>query len=64
MVLLPVGAGYIEAQLGARGHGSDWLGYARAEAGWRPLKPLALFGFAEATTASGWAAGLGARLSW
>lgn len=36
----------------------------RVEAGWRPLPPLALFGFGQATSRLGLSAGAGVRVEW
>lgn len=50
---------YLEGQAGL----SSLAGpYARVEAGWRPIDPLALVGFAQWSRAES-VAGIGARLS-
>ena len=58
----PVRGGYAEAQAGV----STWAGpYLRAEAGYRPLANLGLFGFGQWQPVAGDAmAGLGARVTW
>lgn len=66
---LTPGTGFLEGTLGLRvAPGVPALGFARVEAGYRPWRPLALFGFVEATAGAGAnvgaTAGAGARLSW
>ena len=56
---LPVGRGYVEAQLGvAQAHGV----YAQVEAGYRLLDPLAVFGFGRWVPHGESMAGVGARV--
>lgn len=68
MSLLPRSAGYAEVNVGARGIGRDFAGFARGELGARVDERLAVFGFAEALLPSSltpeWQAGVGARLTW
>lgn len=64
---LPVGGGYVLAELGAAGKGlsGGWL--AQVEAGWHPLAPVDLFAFGRAWGQLGppeWQAGVGARVRW
>lgn len=66
---LEVGAGYLEAQVGAVGQlGVDAAWLAQVEAGWRVAAPVDLFGFGRAELAWGvpveWQAGIGARVRW
>lgn len=62
------GSGFLEAGVGVRGVGSDWVAFARGEAGARLSERAAVFAFAEAvmrpTLTPEWMAGVGARLTW
>lgn len=62
------GHGYAELTAGAKGL---WEGpsvaFVRGEVGWKPSKPVTLFGYGEATLGGqlpGWQAGLGIRATW
>lgn len=58
LAVMPVGTGYLAGMVGATTQGGPW---ARAEAGYHPLAPVALFGFAEATR-EGAGGGVGVRV--
>ncbi|MFZ5440444.1 MAG: hypothetical protein ACOZQL_10570 [Myxococcota bacterium] len=65
MEALPVGGGYVDVLAGVDLlAGSTPAAFARIEVGAHPVKPLALFGFAETHFRGDLAAGVGARLSW
>jgi hypothetical protein len=54
------GRGFIDGTFGW----ADKLGaFARAEAGWRPLQDLSVFGYGQASTFAGVEAGAGFRLT-
>jgi hypothetical protein len=55
---LDVGRGYLDAMLGVSITDGP---FARAEAGWHPLDPLALFAYGQ-WTPDGSSAGVGARV--
>jgi hypothetical protein len=58
--LVPIHTAWAEVQAGwVRSAGA----YARAEAGWRPLPPLSVYGFGQASQ-SETMAGVGARVTW
>ena len=59
-MLLPTGKGYVEASAGAT-HAAGL--YGRLEAGYRPIAPLAAFGFGQVDQQNGWQVGAGARLT-
>jgi hypothetical protein len=64
MQALAVGRGYVDALAGVDLRLGSAVGFARIEAGFRPLQPLALFGFAETRFRGDLAAGVGARVAW
>lgn len=57
----PVRTGYAQALVGWD-KPSGLTG--RLEAGWRPLPPLSIFGFGEASSKLGPSAGVGLRVEW
>lgn len=57
---VPTGTGYVDLRAG---YEQATGAYARGEVGMHPIAPLSLFGFAQADTASGVSAGLGAKLT-
>lgn len=64
MQLLPVGRGYVDVMAGVDLRLGSTVGFARIEAGFHPLQPLTLFGFAETHFRGDLAAGVGARVAW